>query len=333
MEDKNKRKLSIELPRRAPPCLRALFSKDIEGLVYDKPIIQIMVSYLKGRIRDRADAEDIIFATLYQLDKIDAHNAKSYDATTREEIRDAWAEPVDFCMEAKKLESLTSYCKICPKVFEDKRQEAEMNAVRLTDWIKESTHWVRIYLGKTTYHTINIAGNVFEAESEEVFKNARKFESWFYDNFGDVLRFNKDLWDDLLKFFSEKAERTEQEKSSEEDVIAELILNKLRTSSVVENIEETLNRDDRVFIDDGKLYYPSQNLKRQLDRERAHISLEKLRTALSEYLVGNTTIKRVKHLRYRFWIFDPEKVGMEEKPKVSYEEQSAPSAPAGDANA
>ena len=110
---------------------------------------------------------------------------------------------------------------------------------------------------------------------------------------GKILRIKQKDWDELLQYWLDIAEKVDE--VSEEGEIEEKFLNYIRECRIVKEVEQAilpytiLLKDDEFFISTDTV------------AEKLGVSKRKLRSILSDYIIGSSVQFRSHGRRYRFW--------------------------------
>jgi len=120
---------------------------------------------------------------------------------------------------------------------------------------------------------------------------------------GKVLRIKQKDWEELLQYWLDTGEKVNE--VSEEEEVAEKFLNYIGECRVVEDTKEAL-LPYTLLLRDGGIYCSTDTVA-----EKMGLSKRKLRSILSDYIVGNSVRLRVYGRRYRFWEISADKCGID----------------------
>lgn len=105
------------------------------------------------------------------------------------------------------------------------------------------------------------------------------------------------------------------------------ILRFIEGSTISDKPEATQFSSETVWLNEGKLYIPSQTIRRILDREKFNFTMRKLRVAFDDVLLGPSKKIRVSEKTFRFWVFDMNKLNLQTKMKLVHGDEDEAPAP------
>jgi len=170
---------------------------------------------------------------------------------------------------------------------------------------------------------VNIAGHTVTFTAEQLL-TPKHLEKALLEH-RVFIRFSKKEWEKIVNGWLSMAEVVEE--PGEDEEIAVLCQNFFLSSTLHDRLEASLYGNHIYYNkEDNTLWCRSESLIDHLKRKEIEISSRRLRAVLDEYIVGRAIQRRVGGQRYYFWVFDPEKLGvdvekqMEDGGGVSHEE-------------
>jgi len=110
---------------------------------------------------------------------------------------------------------------------------------------------------------------------------------------GIVLRIKQKDWDELLQYWLDIGEKVDE--VSEEREIEEKFLNYIRECRIVKEVEQAI-LPYAILLKDNEFFVSTDTVA-----EKLGVSKRKLRSILSDYIIGNSIQLRSHGRRYRFW--------------------------------
>ena len=129
---------------------------------------------------------------------------------------------------------------------------------------------------------------------------------------GKVLRISQKDWEELLQYWLDTGNKVNE--VSEEEEVAEKFLNYVSECRIVEDAKGAV-LPYTLLLRDGRIYCSTDTIA-----EKMGFSKRKLRSILSDYIVGNSVQLRVYGRRYRFWEISADKCGIDIEKQLAKDE-------------
>jgi len=163
------------------------------------------------------------------------------------------------------------------------------------------TERVEIVQGGSLFLRVQLAGHILSFTEGQLLSptTLRKYLL----RMGKVLGIKQKDWEELLQYWLDIGEKVSE--VSEEEEVAEKFLNYVTECRVVEDAKEAV-LPYTLLLRDGGIFCSTDTIA-----EKMGISKRKLRSILSDYIVGNSVRLRVYGRRYRFWELSADKCGID----------------------
>lgn len=153
-------------------------------------------------------------------------------------------------------------------------------------------------------YRVYIRDEVLELTSDKML-TAGQFRRRYLETFDELLQISKTDWPELVTFLARKAEVVENTTLTDDQVVAEKILQRLRSCEGTDDVGTAVTNEVHCLERDGCVLYYNQFIMDIKDRSGVKISLERLAKskALKKYLAGSSTTVKNAGQVYRFWVF------------------------------
>ncbi len=245
------------------------------------------VPFLKNNyeiVEDNPDPD----VTVYKIKKEDEHT----------NIRLKLLEEMGFIKIIKEINELQSVEDIIPMT---KRVEK----------LKSSPMYLKIYFPNTSFLL-----------SESELMTVTKFRKCLLRE-GKFISIPSKAWWGIVQYWLDVAEEIVEE--TEDDYVVDKVLNYLSNCIIYEDADKAISRNTLFYDNDEKGVVCSHidAIVEFINNKRKNeISSRKLRAVLSDYVVGDSIRKRIFNNRYRFWMFDIAKSGVDLEKQLFVKEKS-----------
>jgi len=181
-----------------------------------------------------------------------------------------------------------------------KEIKQELHDVEKVEDLIPMTERVEIVQGGSLFLRVQLAGHTLTFTEGQLL-TATTLRKYLL-RMGKVLSIKQKDWEELLQYWLDTGEKVNE--ISEEEEVAEKFLNYVSECRIVEDTKEAV-LPYTLLARDGGIYCSTDTIA-----EKMGISKRKLRSILSDYIVGNSVQLRVYGRRYRFWEISADKCGI-----------------------
>ena len=177
----------------------------------------------------------------------------------------------------------------------------ELREVESVDDLISLTKRVEVVQGGSLYMRVHLSDHILTFNESQLLTPTmlRKYLL----RLGKCLRIRQNDWDELVQYWLDIAEKIDE--VSEEDEIIEKFLNYIRECRIVKEVEQAIS-PYTILLRDGEFFCSTDTVA-----EKLGVSKRKLRSILSDYIVGSSVQFRSHGRRYRFWRLSAEKCGID----------------------
>ena len=207
-------------------------------------------------------------------------------------------------------DNLRSDMKVLERAGFIKEIKQEIHEVEKVDDLIPMTERVEIIQGGSLFLRVQLGGHTLSFTEGQLLTptTLRKYLL----RMGKVLRISQKDWEELLQYWLDTGNKVNE--VSEEEEVAEKFLNYVSECRIVEDAKGAV-LPYTLLLRDSRIYCSTDTIA-----EKMGFSKRKLRSILSDYIVGNSVQLRVYGRRYRFWELSADKCGIDIEKQLAKDE-------------